>query len=102
MIMIMMMLVKILVKKKTIKLTFSVYKKLFLFFSYKKNKNQSIKQLLTNKQNKVTKKARERYQNCSEDKKKKKVQCGCKQDGNLPENEKQRLVECSNTFYIFF
>ena len=40
------------------------------------------------------KKARERYQNLFEGEKDQRQQYGCKPHENLPENEKQRLVEC--------
>ena len=43
-------------------------------------------------------KARERYQNISEEKKEKKSQYGCERYKNFLENEKQRLVEYLKTF----
>ena len=43
--------------------------------------------------NKITKKARERYQNLSKEEKEKKPQYGHKRYKNLSEDEKNRLVE---------
>ena len=43
---------------------------------------------------KASKKARERYKSLSKDKKEKKIEkTGCEQFTNLPEHEKQKLVE---------
>ena len=44
-------------------------------------------------QRKTTKYAREKYQNLSKEEKDQKRQYVCKRDKNLPENEKQKLVE---------
>ena len=45
------------------------------------------------------KKARERYQNLSKEKKEKKRQCGCEHYKNLSEDEKQKLAQYRKKYY---
>lgn len=55
-----------------------------------KNGEQFICQTLSKKQRQATKKAHERHQNLSDEKKQK---YGCERYKNLPKHKKQRLVE---------
>ena len=48
----------------------------------------------------LQRKARERYQSLSKEKKAKKLQYGLEQYKNLPEDEKQKFVEYRKKYYI--